>query len=34
MPFADMCWLKISADLQKIYRNNEVREEKTWGKRQ
>lgn len=28
MPFADMCWLKISADLQKIYRNNEVREEK------
>ena len=34
MPFADMCWLKISADLQKIYRNNEVREEKTWERRQ
>ena len=33
MPFADMCWLKISAELQKIYRNNEVREEKNLGKK-
>ena len=28
-----MCWLKISVDLRKIYRNNEVREEKNLGKK-